>query len=59
MDATILLKNLKMWRDNMTEFDEDEMDYLIDLVEKDIQYDFDISTGAFLTDYVPIKGIGG
>lgn len=30
-----LLQRLRSYRNNMTEFDEDEMDYLISLVEKD------------------------
>jgi hypothetical protein len=32
----ILLNNLNLWRDNMSEFTEEEMDYLYLLVEEDI-----------------------
>ena len=37
IDKKQVLIELKAYRDNMTEFDEDEMDYLIDLVDRDIE----------------------
>jgi len=37
VDKKQILIELKAYRDSMSEFDEDEMDYLIDLVDRDIE----------------------
>lgn len=36
INKKLILTNLKLWRYSMTEFDEDEMDYLASLVEANI-----------------------
>lgn len=43
IDKKQILVELRAYRDNMSEFDEDEMDYLIDLVERDIELEEIIS----------------
>lgn len=40
-----LLIELKAYRDNMSEFGEEEMDYLIDLVDRDIELEESINIG--------------
>lgn len=45
IDKHQILVELKAYRDNMSEFDEDEMDYLIDLVDRDIELEESIKIG--------------
>jgi hypothetical protein len=42
LDKTALLIALNSYRNSMTEFDPEEMDYLIDLVDRDIELENNI-----------------
>lgn len=45
LDRHEVLVALKSYRDNMSEFDVEEMDYLIDLVDRDIELEESINIG--------------
>ena len=45
IDKKVLLTELKAYRDNMSEFDVEEMDYLIELVDRDMELEESINIG--------------
>jgi len=45
IDKHLILKELKAYRSSMSEFEPDETDYLIDLVERDIELEESVNIG--------------